>query len=70
MSINFSKYAKAIFSNEEKPILGFSCFGNVDDYSGKSEAELRKYREWQVKAFKIFYESPTFQALNKGLFRC
>jgi hypothetical protein len=61
---------KAIDRNHGLAIEGSLYYlGNVDDYAGKSEKELRKYREWQVKTFKILYESSIFQTLNKGLFR-
>lgn len=43
--------------------------GNVDDYKNKSDAELKRYREFQVKTLTVFYYSDIFQKLNKGCFR-
>lgn len=43
--------------------------GNVDDYEGKPQKELKKYREWEVHALTEFYHSETFQTLNQGVFR-
>lgn len=43
--------------------------GNVDDYKNKSDDELKKYREFQVKTLERFYYSDIFKKLNKGCFR-
>ncbi|MDN5580661.1 MAG: hypothetical protein L0G21_08795 [Lactococcus raffinolactis] len=43
--------------------------GNVDDYKNKSDDELKRYREFQVKTLTLFYYSDIFQKLNKGCFR-